>query len=47
MKDNLNKIYDNLGFDVFQPEIVPCRFRNDANLIGALYQHLQTYKSQD
>ena len=47
IQDNLNKIYDNLGFDVFQPEIVPCRFRNDANLIGALYQHLQTYKSQD
>ena len=22
------------------PEIVPCRFRNDANLIGALYHHL-------
>jgi len=44
INDNLNKIYDGLGFDVYHPEIVACKFRNDANLIGALYQHMQTYK---
>lgn len=44
INDNLNEIYDHLGFDVFHPEIVACKFRNDANLIGALYQHIQTYK---
>lgn len=44
INDNLNKIYDSLGFDVYHPEIVACKFRNDANLIGALYQHMQTYK---
>ena len=33
-----------LRFDVYHPEIVPCKFRNDANLIGALYQHIQTFK---
>ena len=44
IQKNLDAIYDNLGFDVYKPEIVPCYFRNDANLIGALYQHLETYK---
>lgn len=28
---------------LYKPEIVVCKFRNDANLIGALYQHLLTY----
>ena len=43
-KKNINEIFDNLHFDVYHPEIVPCKFRNDANLIGALYQHIQTFK---
>lgn len=45
IQKNLDDIFDHLGFDVHKPEIVPCHFRNDANLIGALYQHIQTYKS--
>ncbi|MCD8028896.1 MAG: ROK family protein [Erysipelotrichaceae bacterium] len=44
IQKNLDNIFDHLGFGVFKPEIVPCHFRNDANLIGALYQHIQTYK---
>lgn len=44
IQKNLDDIFDYLGFDVYHPEIVPCYFRNDANLIGALYQHLLTYK---
>lgn len=44
IQKNLDTIFDNLGFEVARPEIVPCRFRNDANLIGALYQHIQTYQ---
>lgn len=44
IKKNMDIIYDNLGFDIYQPEIVACKFRNDANLIGALYQHLQTFR---
>ena len=44
IQKNLNKIFDNLGFDVHRPDIVPCFYRNDANLIGALYQHIQTYQ---
>lgn len=44
IQKNLDDIFDHLGFDVYHPEILPCYFRNDANLIGALYQHLLTYK---
>lgn len=31
---------------VYVPEIVPCAFRNDANLIGAYYQY-QNMKLSD
>ena len=44
IQKNLDDIFDHLGFDVVRPQIVPCYYRNDANLIGALYQHLLTYK---
>jgi len=44
IKKQLDIIYDRLGFEVHKPEIVPCLYRNDANLIGALYQHIQTFK---
>lgn len=44
IQKNLDKIYEGLGYGVYKPEIVPCLYRNDANLIGALYQHIQTYK---
>ena len=44
IQKNFDDIFNHLGFDVYHPEIVPCYFRNDANLIGALYQHLLTYK---
>ena len=29
---NLDEIYEHLGFDVYHPEIVACKFRNDANI---------------
>lgn len=38
---NFQDLYDHLEYPFPQPEIVPCRFHNDANLIGALYVHLQ------
>lgn len=44
IQKNLDEIFANLGADVYKPEIVPCLYRNDANLIGALYQHIQTFK---
>lgn len=44
IQKNLDQIFEHLGFDVAKPEIVPCLYRNDANLYGALYQHMQTYK---
>lgn len=39
---NWDQIFSKVGY-LYKPEIVVCKFRNDANLIGALYQHLQTY----
>ena len=44
IQKNLDNIFAHLGFDVYKPEIVPCYYRNDANLIGALYQHIQTFQ---
>lgn len=44
IQKNLDNIFNHLGFDVYKPEIVPCYYRNDANLIGALYQHIQTFQ---
>lgn len=44
INNNLQKLHDQFGdnFKIFRPdiEIVPCEFRNDSNLIGALYHHL-------
>ena len=36
IRDNLNKIYDASPVEFNRVEIVPCKFLNDANLIGAL-----------
>ena len=44
IQKHFDDIFNHLGFDVYKPPIVPCYYRNDANLIGALYQHIQTYK---
>ena len=44
IQKHLNAIIDGLGFEIYRPKIVSCYFRNDANLVGALYQHIQTYK---
>lgn len=43
IQKNLDMIFDSIGFEIYKPQLVPCYFRNDANLIGALYQHIQTY----
>lgn len=43
IKTNFDSIVDNIGFDMPRPEIVVCQFRNEANLIGALYQYIETY----
>lgn len=43
IQKHFDAIFDHLGFNMPKPEIAPCFFRNDANLIGALYQHMQTF----
>ncbi len=45
IKKNIDKMYDQMNqgmFKLYVPkvEIVPCEFRNDSNLIGALFHHL-------
>ena len=37
---NLNELYDECPLDLSRAEVVACRFRNDANLIGALQNFL-------
>lgn len=41
IQENFNEIFRRLEYPLDQPEIVTCKFHNDANLIGALYVHLQ------
>lgn len=48
LREEVNKMYepakDNLPFSL--PEIVPCVFGNDANMIGALYHYLYELKAE-
>ena len=44
IKKNMDKVFDAVPYDFPKTEIVTCQFRNDANLIGALYQFRETYK---
>lgn len=46
IKDNIEKHYNNLKppFMPIKPEVVTCKFYNDSNLIGALYNYLTKYK---
>ena len=39
---NVDSIYDRLPFTATRAKVVPCRFRNASNLVGALYHHLAT-----
>lgn len=39
---NVDYIYDNLPFTAIRAKLVPCRFLNASNQIGALYHHLAT-----
>ena len=38
---NVDEVFSKNQSPIYRPDIVPCKFRNDANLIGALYLHLQ------
>lgn len=45
IRDNLKKVYAESPIEFNQVEVVPCKFLNDANLIGAL-AHYQKFSSQ-
>ncbi|WP_160686965.1 ROK family protein [Clostridium sp. C2-6-12] len=46
IRDNVEKHYNSLKppFMPIKPEVVTCKFYNDSNLIGALYNYLTKYK---
>lgn len=44
INQKFDELYDEFPYPIYRPEIVPCRFRNDANLIGAYYQFCQMMK---
>lgn len=44
IQDGLDEIYKKVPRTVYPVNLVACKFRSDANLIGALYYHLQRNK---
>ncbi|KAF1297279.1 hypothetical protein BAU15_06415 [Enterococcus sp. JM4C] len=47
IQENINKIYTaNKGYPIPLPKVVACKYRNDANLLGAFYQHLQLNRNR-
>lgn len=40
IQKNIEKIFDKVPFDIPRVDVVRCKYRNDANLIGALYNFL-------
>ena len=43
IRENLKKVYAESPIEFSRVEVVPCKFLNDANLIGALVNYLQTF----
>ncbi len=41
IRENLKKVYDESPIEFNRVEVVPCKFLNDANLIGALSNYLR------
>ncbi len=41
IRSNLDKVYDNSIIKFSKVDVVPCKFLNDANLIGALFRWLK------
>lgn len=39
LRDHVDRVFDGLQIQVPRPELRPCRYRNDANLIGAVLHH--------
>lgn len=46
IRRSLRKLYEACPYSIPQAEVVPCRFRNDANLFGALHCFLQEYAAE-
>jgi predicted NBD/HSP70 family sugar kinase len=46
IEKNIKKCEENLVFKIVIPEVIKCKFRNDSNLIGALYNFLTNMKDK-
>lgn len=46
IQEELDKIYENIPFDIPHAHIENCCYYNDSNLIGALYRFLMMYPSE-
>ena len=45
IEKNVEEVFNNSGYHpISYPKVVPCKYRNDANLLGAFYQHVQATK---
>ena len=44
LQRKFDDIYNSFFVPIYKPEITVCKFRNDANLIGAYYQFQQTFE---
>lgn len=44
IQEEIDKLIASYPFPVAKPEVVSCQFHNDANLLGALYVHLEAGK---
>ncbi|MBQ7895132.1 MAG: ROK family protein, partial [Oscillospiraceae bacterium] len=45
LENNLTELYEQCPYPIPRAKIVPCTFRKDANLIGALQCFLENYKT--
>lgn len=46
IQKKFDEIYQAFFVPIYHPEITVCKFRNDANLIGAFYQYQITYQTR-
>ena len=41
INEKLNKIYEKMPFPTPRVKVTTCKYNNDSNLIGALYNYIQ------
>ena len=46
INEKLNKIYEKMPFPTPRVKVTTCKYNNDSNLIGALYNYIQHDKGE-